>query len=168
MTVVGVFGGSFNPPTIGHMLVATWVRLTGQADEVWFVPSRVHPFGKESEDYIHRVHLVHEAVDGTEGCRCAAIEHLIGSSYSIDVLDHLTRSYPSKQFRFVMGSDLCEEKHKWKDWERIQAEYTPIVVPRTGLAAPSPGVSSTLVRETLARGGDVSELVPSSVLPHLR
>jgi nicotinic acid mononucleotide adenylyltransferase len=55
MTRVALFGGSFNPPHAAHQLVALYVLETQPVDELWFVPTYAHPFGKQLATYEHRI-----------------------------------------------------------------------------------------------------------------
>ena len=54
---VALLGGSFNPPHVGHLLAAQYVRATQGVDEVWLMPAYRHPFGKALESFEHRVRM---------------------------------------------------------------------------------------------------------------
>ena len=171
---VAVYGGSFDPPHVGHAMVAGWLRWADRADEVWLVPSHSHPFGKQSRPFALRLALC-EALAAAVGpwVRASDIEgHLDGPSFTIVMLRALSHKHPDHTFRYVLGADNLKDLPKWKDWDRITAEYAPIVVGREGYANPPdsvvfPAVSSTEVRRRLATGEPVDHLVPAGVLARL-
>ena len=171
---VALYGGSFNPPHKVHGLVAEWVVNSGVADAVWLVPVFQHAFEG------HHSKLLAPFDDRVRWCEALAsdiatpvdvsvVESVLPTpSYSIDTLDHLAAMHPNHRFRLVVGSDILEAVDGWKDWGRIQAEYTPIVVGREGYAAPTgapvfPNISSTEVRQRVVRGLPLDEWVTPTV-----
>lgn len=167
---VAVYGGSFNPPHVGHAMVAAWLGWTDQVDEVWLLPTYAHAFGKDLLPFPRRLQLC-GALASAVGpwVRVSDVEQTLdGVSYTVDTLRHLADAHPDRTFRLCVGSDVLPETPRWKEWSAIEAEFDPIVVGRAGYAevegAPSfPGVSSTAVRRTLASGGSVEGLVPAAV-----
>lgn len=167
---IAVFGGSFNPPHVGHAMVAAWIRWTGRADQVWLVPVFQHAFGKALTPFEERLVWCRAlAQDVGPWVRVTTIEEeLPVPSYSIDTLTALQERHPEHTFRLVVGSDILDETHKWKRWEEIEQRFSPIIVGRQGHADVEgtlsfPGVSSTEVRERLARGMSVDHLLGSEV-----
>ena len=168
---IGVYGGSFNPPHVGHAMVAAWLRWTDQVDEVWLVPTWQHAFGKELAPFHLRVAMC-EALACQVGAfvRVCTVERERGGvSYTIDTLRRLADAHPGADVRLVVGADNLALAPKWRAWDAIEREFKPIVVGRAGVGdidgAPSfPAVSSTDVREALAGGRDVCAWVPSEVL----
>lgn len=168
---IAVYGGSFNPPHVGHAMVASWLQLCGRADQVWLIPTASHAFAKELAPFAQRVACC-EALAGSLGpwCRVSRIEaELPTPNYTFDTLSELSRRHPEHSFRLVIGADNLEQRHLWHRWEDIAAGFDPIVVGRAGYAeipdAPTfPGVSSTQVRRLLAAGSPVDHLVPLAVL----
>jgi len=168
---IAIYGGSFNPPHVGHAMVAAWLHWTHRADEVWLVPTRSHPFDKPMAPFPFRVRLC-EALAGAVG-EWVMVSTIGGEldepSYTVDTLRALARRHPGYQFRLVLGSDNLDQLHAWKDWDGIEAEFAPIVVGRQGYPTPPgavdfPGVSSTDVRRRLRAGEPVDHLVPAAVL----
>lgn len=168
---VAVYGGSFNPPHVGHAMVASWLLWTEQVDEVWLLPAYAHPFAKELAPYERRVAM------------CEALAELLGPwvavstiesklpvpSYTIDTLRRLASDHPQHRFRLVLGADNSADLPKWRSWEAISSGFAPIVVGRHGWPTPEgavdfPDVSSTEVRRRLASGESVGHLVPAAVL----
>jgi nicotinate-nucleotide adenylyltransferase len=87
-------------------------------------------------------------------------------------LEHLQAKHPDHRFALVVGTDILPETDKWYRWDRVKALARILVVGRQGYEgaadAPAlPAVSSTVIRERLARGEDVSALVPGRVLAYV-
>ncbi len=168
---IGVYGGSFNPPHVGHALVVGWLQWTDRVDEVWLVPSYRHPFDKPLAPFEERVAWCRAmAADVGGSVRVSTVERRLPTpSYTIDVLRALARESPALRLRLVVGADTLRQVHLWKDWAAIEREFAPLVVGRAGFPprpdAPTfPDVSSTEVRRRLAAGEPVDHLLTRSVL----
>ena len=168
---VAVFGGSFDPPHIGHALVVAWLLWTRQAERVIVVPVGDHPFGKALSPHASRLRWA-RALAAPHGDRVqvSSIEAgLPQPNYTIVTLDALASADRASTFRLVVGADILPELPRWHRGEELVRRYAPIVVGRTGYPSPEgtpefPGVSSTEVRRRLAADLDVSALVPAAVL----
>jgi nicotinate-nucleotide adenylyltransferase len=183
MRRVGLFGGSFNPPHVAHQLVALYVLET-LVDEVWFVPTYSHPFGKSLAAYDHRVAMCELAAAplGARALVSRAEQELaqkpdFESSRTLDLIEHLYAKHTDAQFHLVVGADILGETDKWHRWDEVTRRAPLIVIGRDGYALPPgsvasgivmPEVSATRVREMLA-GGDagVSTLLPQTVLRYI-
>jgi nicotinate-nucleotide adenylyltransferase len=174
---VALLGGSFNPPHAAHLMVAHWTLSTQPVDQVWLLPSFVQPFGKALAPFADRVRMCELAVRTLRGafvCPAEAeLEHdpLVGKTARI--LEHLAAKHPTHRFWLVIGADVLPDTGKWYRWDRVRELAPVIVVGREGYppveGAPSfPAISSTAVRERMARGDDVSGLVPRRVLEYAR
>jgi nicotinate-nucleotide adenylyltransferase len=184
MRTVGLFGGSFNPPHVAHQLVALYLLETC-VDEVWFVPTYSHPFGKQLAAFDHRVAMC-ELATAPLGARVRvsrAEEDLAKkpdfvSSRTLDLIEHLEAQHRDAALRLVIGTDILGETDKWHRWDEVTRRAPLIVVGRTGYALPPgsvatgvtmPEVSATKVRELLA-SGDVpgaAALLPQTVLRYI-
>jgi nicotinate-nucleotide adenylyltransferase len=168
---VAIYGGSFNPPHVGHALVAAWLRWADRADAVWLLPTWSHAFGKALAPFPARVAWC-ESLAGAVGpwVSVSTIEaELPAPSYTIDTLRAFAARHPEHRFRLVIGADNLDVLDKWRDWDAIAAGFDPIVVGRAGWPAPEgavvfPEVSSTEIRARLAAGQPVDHLVPAAVL----
>jgi nicotinate-nucleotide adenylyltransferase len=171
---IAVYGGSFNPPHVGHLMVTAWLRWTGRSDAVWWVPVRGHPFAKDLLEFDARVALCEGAVQGFDEVRVCGVERdLPVPSYTIDTLDHLARMHPDVGLRLVVGADVLGQTAQWRRWDEIVARYPPIVVGRAGFppvpgAITFPEVSSTDIRARVRAGEPVDHLVPSTILERVR
>ena len=172
---IALFGGSFDPPHVGHLLAAAYVLATEPVDELWLVPVFEHPFGKRFRGpYEHRVQLCEAAV-ATLGLPRAKVSRLEaasgGEGRTVDLLEHLHQTRPQDRFSLVIGSDLLAETAQWKRFDRVRELARLIVLERGGHPGHGdPGgpviieVSSTLVRGLLAEGKDARRYVARQVL----
>lgn len=182
MTRVALFGGSFNPPHVAHQLVALYVLETCDVDELWFVPTYLHPFAKPLVAYDDRVAMCELACAalGPRAKVSRAEEALaqrpgFAASRTLDLVDMLTQS-GDRSFRLVIGSDILAETAAWYRWDELAARTQPIVIGRTGAATPGsadpgvvmPDISATQIREMLAAGDSrVAALLPREVLRYI-
>lgn len=178
MKEIGLLGGSFNPPHVGHLMAAWYVLATEPVAEVWLLPSFRHPFGKELLPFAERVEMCRLAAAALRGVHvCGAEAELAGDPLvgkMARTLEHLVGKHPDCRFALAVGTDILPDTDKWFRWDRVQELARVVVVGRQGHEAGAegrpllPAVSSTAIRERLARGEDVSRLVPRRVLAHIR
>jgi len=167
---------------VAHVMAAWWALATQGVQEVWLLPSFRHPFGKPLAPFEDRVEMCRLAVAAIRGAHvCGAEAELAGDPLcgkTVRTLEHLRERHPDRDFALVVGADILPETPKWYRWDRVQELARVVVVGRQGYpggaggsagGAPMlPAVSSTEVRERLARGEDVSALVPRRVLEYAR
>lgn len=176
---VAVFGGSFNPPHVGHLLATALVLSTFDVDLVLVVPTYKHPFAKALAPYEDRVTMCELALGWLPRVEVSRVEqNLGGESKTLRTLEHLGKEHPDWAMRLVMGSDTFAESSKWFRFDEVRKLAPPIVLARAGVpGAPAsssvvllPAVSSTDVRARVAAcaWGEVGELVPRPVLAHIR
>lgn len=177
---IALLGGSFNPPHVAHVMAAWWALATQGVREVWLLPAYRHPFGKALAPFEDRVELCRRAVASIRGAHvCTAEAELADDPLcgkTARTLEHLRAKHPDLDFALVIGADILPDTPKWHRWDRVQALARVVVVGRQGWpagpgtpvgAAPSlPAISSTEIRERLARGEDVSALVPARALAY--
>ena len=183
MTVVAVYGGSFDPPHVAHVLVACWARVSAGVDRVLVVPSYDHAFGKRSAPYADRLAMCERAFARVEGCTVSRIEEELGEGRTLPVLQALAARHPEATFRLVIGTDILDDTAKWHRWEAVATLAPPLLVGRAGhepsaatLAAHGlgeppltmPELSSTEVRRRLSAGEEVAGRVPTAVAAYVR
>jgi nicotinate-nucleotide adenylyltransferase len=172
MPEIALFGGSFDPPHVGHLLAAAYVLATEPIDELWLVPVERHPFGKPLVGaYDHRVALCERLAAQLPRTRVSRAEQESGQDRTVDLLEWLHREHPQTRWALVLGTDLDAEKPQWKRFDRIEQLARIITVRRGGYGEGGvaiPEVSSTQVRALLKAGGDASQLVPRAVLQAIR
>lgn len=174
---VALLGGSFNPPHVAHLMVAYWALATQPVDEVWLLPAYAHPFGKALAPFEDRVKMCELAARALRGVHvCTAERELEGDPLvgkTARTLEHLAAKHPAYRFSLVVGADVLPDTAKWYRWDRVRELAGLIVIGREGYpevpgAPVLPAISSTLVRERIGRGEDVSGLVPRKVLEYVR
>jgi nicotinate-nucleotide adenylyltransferase len=177
MTRVAIFGGSFNPPHVGHVLATTLVLSTREVDRVLVIPAYRHPFAKSLAPYEDRVAMCSQAMGWLPRVEISRVEEeLGGESRTLRTIEHLQSAHPDWSMRLVMGADTFAESPKWYRFDLVQKIAPPIVLGRGGVEAPGgevpllPAISSTDVRARVEAGAweALAELVPRSVLSHIR
>jgi len=176
---IGLFGGSFNPPHVCHILATVWVYETDPLDEIWWLPTHHHAFDKELESYEHRRKMCERAVEDLPYVRIDAIEREIGGrNHTIDTVRALQSDRPDDEFALIVGSDILEQKDEWKEWEALIERVDLVVVGRDEHAGAGesdvsafalPDVSSTRARRAL-RDRDycwLEQWIPADVLDYI-
>ncbi len=176
---IALYGGSFNPPHVGHVMATAWVRAVHPDWEVWWMPVGHHAFAKDRVlvPVEHRLAMCRLAVapfgPGVVVSDFEAVRP--GPNYTIDTVRALQTEYPGVRIRLVVGADVFELAHAWRSFDELLALAPPIVVGRQGHPAPPgqsaspplPDVSSTQIRAALRHGRDVRGLVPAAVLAYI-
>lgn len=185
---IGIMGGTFDPPHIGHMLAAETARETYQLDEIWFMPSHTpphkHQAGVSGAD---RLAMVQAAVEDHPDFRVLDIEVLRGGvSYTIETMRELQIQYPDASFYFIIGADMVAYLPKWQSIDELVRRLTFIGVRRPGtildLASLPPGIgervlladmpqvdiSSTMLRQRAADGRSIKYMVPDRVYDYVQ
>jgi nicotinate-nucleotide adenylyltransferase len=175
--IVAVFGGSFNPPHVAHVLACAYVLSTQELDRLLVLPTYQHPFAKALAPFEDRVAMCEKAMGWMPRVEVSRVEaELGGESRTLRTLEHLRDLHPDWTMRLVMGADLIVESPKWYGFDAIKKLAPPLVLGRAGVSfegAPAPvlpAISSTFVRERLAAKdfAALAELVPRDVLAHIQ
>lgn len=178
---IGVFGGTFDPPHVGHLLLATDAREALELDRVIFVPAATQPFKvntppvASARDRLEMVRLAvaddaNYTVDDTEIDRK-------GLSFTVDTLEQLSRKHSGAKLFLLLGEDALAGIGGWRSPERIRELATLAVMRRSGsgsaetaiadgvttLSARRIDVSSTEIRDRLRAGKSIKGFVPESV-----
>lgn len=174
---VAVFGGSFNPPHLGHVLACALLPAAYDVDRVLVVPTYVHPFAKSLAPFVDRMRMCELGMADLARVTVSGVEEEIGGeSRTLRTLEYLREVHPDWSLRLVIGADILVEAPRWFGFDAIVKIAPPIVLARAGIEAPDTGppllpqVSSTQVRDALARGAydEVKRLIPRDVLAYIR
>ena len=170
---VALLGGSFDPPHIGHVLMASWALCREDIDEVWLLPTFIHPFGKSLSDFEVRCALCEAAIDHLgPSTRVERIEAQLGDvSYTVRTLTALTQREPDVQWRWIGGADTWNQRHSWRDWETLETMISPLIVGREGTPSQAPfedapvlpNIASSEIRTRISAGESIDGLVPAEV-----
>ena len=179
---LGIFGGTFDPPHVGHLVAAVNVRHDLRLDRVLLVVNNL-PWQKLGARAItpaeDRLALVDAAVADVAGLASSRIEiDAGGMSYTADTLRTLLDEDPQRDLFVILGSDAATGLHTWERVEEVRALATMVVVERPGAAAapalpgwrwvslevPALEVSSTDLRARVADGRPLDYLVTHEVV----
>lgn len=194
MQRIGVLGGTFDPPHIGHLILAQYTLEFLELECVLFVPVGEHPFKNDETRTTmqHRLDMLRLAIANNAHFQISMIDvERPGPHYSADMIQLVQQEYPQAQLYFLMGGDNLAELPTWtrprdiykvarlavlrRDDEEIMPEMHEDTLP--GLAQQvdmvetpllSIWLSSTHIVERLQEGKSVRYLVPDSVLNYIR
>lgn len=183
--VIGLLGGSFNPVHVGHMMVASYIRQYCRLDEVWMLLSPLNPLKESPEALLpdlSRLKMLDMACKGVAGVEVCDIElSMPKPSYTINTLRFLSKRYPRRKFKLIIGSDNWRNFERWLDYQEIIDNYGVIIYPRPGyelpplyvdgvdvVQAPTCDLSSSWVRAAIARGMDLSVFLPAGVYDYIK
>ena len=177
---IAIYGGSFDPPHVAHVLASTYVLTTQPIDEVWWIPVYQHAFDSKSEltPFEDRIAMCEHATEllGPRAVVLPVERDLGGVSRTVDTIRHLMREHPDCEFRLVIGTDVLPETHLWKDFDQICELAPPIILGRRGYPAPDgtevspplPNINSGDIRKRLRRNQTVDGLLPNGVRRYIR
>lgn len=182
MKRVGILGGTFNPPHIGHLIVANEVKNTLDLDEVRLMPTAVSPHKQVPGDATacQRLRMVELAVADSNGLTAFPFEvERGGVSYTFDTMKQLTEMEPDTSFDFIIGGDMIDMLPEWHRIDELVQLVRLIGVGRPGnigktaypvtmVNVPQIDVSSTLIRKRFSENGTVQFLIPSDVEAFIR
>lgn len=177
---IGVLGGTFDPPHIGHAIVARDLVEGIPLDRLLVIPAFDPPHRGAVLPAAVRLDLVRHMFAGVEGVEVSDLEFRRGGpSYTIDTLEELRTRYPEADLILILGADQFAVFDTWKEWRRIPDLARIAVMHREGeTPAPPDGVdpigyiavhvtridlSASRIRDRLARGASIRFLVPESI-----
>ncbi len=180
---IGIFGGSFNPPHIAHLILAESLCEMLDLDTVLFVPSAVPPHKKNDNliDAAHRLRLTQLAIAGNDRFEVSDAEvRRGGTSYTIETISALDKIYKNATLYLIVGVDNLVTFHHWKEYRRILDKCILVAMNRPGFSTdhvredilektkivdvPYLDISSTGIRERIREGKSVRYMVPDAVL----
>ncbi|WP_417767983.1 nicotinate-nucleotide adenylyltransferase [Stappia sp.] len=131
--VIGLFGGSFNPPHSGHRLVADVALSRLGLDQLWWLVTPGNPLKDHSQlaPLGERLDAV-AAIARHPRMRVTALEARLGTSYSARSLALLAQKRPQLRFIWIMGADNLAGFHRWQDWRGLMESMPVAVIDRPG------------------------------------
>jgi nicotinate-nucleotide adenylyltransferase len=176
---IGVFGGTFDPPHTGHLIVASAAFDALRLDRLLFVPAAVppHKLGVVVATPEQRLEMVRRAIAGDPRFEVDDMElRRPGASYTVDTLRALREREPGSEIFFLLGADQLRELDTWRDPEEVSRlaclavlnrgdepipdagryRILPVAVPRIDIAA-------TEIRRRVRAGESIRYLVPEAV-----
>lgn len=179
---IAIYGGSFNPPHIGHEIACMWLTEALSAKEVIIAPTYKHYFGKNLIHFAHRLEMCKRmAITKAFDIKVSEAEaHLPQPNTTLNLLKFYRIWYPDSPFAVVVGSDLLPDLHKWHQWNEVADMAKIIVVGRSGnhtLALPPfevhqypielSAVSSSEIRKRLSKDQDITGLVSRPIKQYI-
>lgn len=180
MERIGLYGGTFDPVHLGHLLVAQAAREEANLDRIFFIPAAQSPFKPEAKptppaERLKMLRLAlaanpHAEVDKQEITRG-------GTSYTIDTVRDYRRRFPGTKLFYLIGADNVLLLPKWREANELAKLVEFLIIPRPNeprVEIPPPfrgnflqgfplGVSSSQIRARVAAGLSIEHLVPSAV-----
>jgi nicotinate-nucleotide adenylyltransferase len=191
LTRVGLFGGTFNPPHIGHLVCAQEALTQLDLERVILVPVYAPPHKEAERDpgVDHRVELCRRAVAGDERFEVSRLEADVpGPSFTVDTLKRLHESSPADDLTFIVGGDMAHALPTWHEPETVLSLATLGIAEREGVGRaditealaglagaerirffnmPRLDISSSLIRRRVAAGQPIRYLVPDAVAAYI-
>lgn len=189
---LGILGGTFNPPHLGHLVCAQEAYLHLRLDRVTLIPARMPPH-KPVEDepgVEHRLELCRLAAQGDNRFTvCDAEVARPGPSYTVDTLEELTSKAPDNELFLILGGDVAAGLPRWHGPEQVLSLSTLAIAERPGTSRaaidralaqlrggdraeffpmPTIDVSSTAIRRRVKAGEPVKYIVPDAVAGYIR
>ncbi len=180
-TRIGIFGGSFDPPHLGHLALAEYVRSESNLNKVIFVPASQSPnkLHGSNASSTQRLAMTRRAIRGNKHFSLSGLELRRGGiSYTVETLAILREQYVRAEFFLILGADSFIDFPTWKSPEVIVSMAGLLVYPRSGFAhlrdrefarhaefitAPQIEISSSNIRRRVSSGKSIRYLVPEGV-----
>lgn len=182
---IGIFGGSFNPIHTGHAILANYLVSETDLDAVWLMVAPRNPIKSEYDRAydLHRLRMTEMVTRRINGAITSGLEFSLPyPSYTINTLNTLSQKFPDDEFALVIGADNWAIFNRWRNADEIIARHEIYVYPRRGyeiaipdelkdrvkaLDSPLIEISSTMVREKLSRGDNLSFYLPDDVYQYI-
>lgn len=179
---IGLLGGSFDPVHNGHLSIVRSFLESEFISKLWILltPDPPHKTDRTLSDYEHRFKMLKAAFRHFDAVKITDIENkLPRPSYTIQTLQYLVEKYPDQKFYLCMGEDSLRDFKQWKNWKDIlnttellvarrpsnrTIDLDSEIVDKTHFIDHEPvNISSTEIRDRVAKGKDITALVPGKV-----
>lgn len=178
---IGILGGTFNPPHLGHLIIADQVRDQLGLEKILFLPSAIPPHaeGKTTIDAKHRIKMVEKAIELEPEFELDFTEiNRGGKSFTFDTIKALTEQNPDIEYYFIIGADMVEDLPSWHRIEELvhlvqivavnRPDYSvETAFPLIFIDVPNIEISSSTIRQKIADQCSVKFLLPDKVLEYI-
>lgn len=176
---VAILGGAFNPPHIGHCMIAQQVLDFVGVDEVWFLPIYHHSFEKPMAPVEDRLAMTNLLEVPKTRVSTIEIDNKL-SGHTIEVLPYLPKDH---SYSFIIGSDQLPSFHLWGRWEELLTRMPFLVFPRYGYPNEplypnmqvvthelmvGSNISSSKIRGRVKANLSINQFVPEAIVSYIR
>ena len=183
---IGIFGGSFDPIHLGHLILAQSALDFVGLEGVYFTPTAVPPHKTRDQmsDFESRRKMVELAIEDNPRFELSLIEGGVRPAYTVEtVMTFREKGFSREQIHLIVGSDSLEEMDGWKDPQQIVDNATIVAMKRECVSQPprlpentalimlsscSNSISSSEIRKMVREGGSIRYLVPEPVERFIR
>lgn len=138
MANIAIFGGTFDPPHLGHLNIANAALATNAVDKILFIPAKLPPH-KNAEniatDIFHRVKMTALLVDENPHFQLSDLDAHT-TNYTIDLVKKMYASLPQDNFRLLIGADMALTFGTWKEADELLKIAPPLIATRVGYQFP--------------------------------
>lgn len=179
---IGLLGGSFNPPHIGHVLVVRQVLDFTPLNKIWLLPAYRHTFDKPLAPHADRLAMTKLITEDRVEVSALEIDNQLDGN-TINLVPILKKRFMKDKFTFIIGSDQLSTFTKWGEWRTLLKLLNFLVVPRAGypqrplyqnmkvLKHPllvTTNISSSMVRQRVKKGLPIAHFVPKTVETYIK
>ena len=175
---IGIFGGLFDPPHVGHLIISQWVLEEHKLDKIIFVPAANPPHKAKYSPYHIRHEITALAIKGNKKFSISDIERKIpGKTYTVEVISKLKKKINAELY-LIIGADQWHEIKTWKSPAQLFEQCKIIVMPRPNYVIKKPGkfrkkilishsplidISSSMLRQRIKNNQTIRYFVPETV-----
>jgi nicotinate-nucleotide adenylyltransferase len=194
MKNICLYIGSFDPPHVGHQIVAVYLLNQPDIDEVTIVPTYNHCTKENLSNYNHRCQMLSRAFQQNTNINISVIEKILAEQYAYtesrthDTIRHLQKNNPTHKYHLAMGSDLfntfttwhnlsayvdvpikmiLREGYKVEQSNQLGIEELGIKFTIINPEMPISNISSTAIKQKIVRGESIRGIVPHSVIVYI-
>jgi nicotinate-nucleotide adenylyltransferase len=177
---IGILGGTFNPPHIGHIVIAKEIKEFLGLDKVFCVPTNIPPHKQVAEiGSKHRLNMTKLMINGEVDFEVLDLElEKGGVSYTIDTVKLLKDKFPQDEFYLIVGSDLANSFSSWKNFEELKEIVKIVVAQREEYLLEKKDdfitvnitqvpISSSQIRGMIKEGEDIKSFVKAEILEYI-
>jgi len=180
---ITLFGGSFNPPHLGHQLaISQAFEFIPSIQEIWLLIENQHSFNKDLAPSKHRLKMTRSLLNHKVKLQTCCLDQNM-SGNTIEHLAYLEKTYPQHTFSFLLGSDNLASFYKWPQYKALLNKLTFYIYPRAGFPLKPlyrqmkpinhplqiiTSISSTMIRKRLQNNLPIKSLIPQKVYQYLK
>jgi len=178
---VGILGGTFNPPHIGHIVLAKEAIRKLCLDKIFFIPTNIPPHkDNDSINSLARLDMVKLIAAQDQKFEVLDIEIKRGGvSFTVDTVKELKNTYPEDEFFLIVGSDLANNFNSWKEFDALRSLANIVVAQRkvtplkdkdsfTVIDIPQVDISSSKIRELIKKDVSIKDMVEKKVAEYIQ